>query len=98
MTRAIFVALLFASSSVLAQSEKPAAKDERAAEPARKPLNLKLDQPARAYVQEAPVDKSGDNLPSLGGNSNSSLWDKATETRPDAPRTPYPQDTERTYR
>jgi hypothetical protein len=97
MTKPIFVALLLASGSVFAQSEKPAAKDERPAEQPRKPLNLKLDQPARAYVQETPVDKSADNLPALGG-SNSTLWDKAKETRPDSPKNPYPQDTERVYR
>jgi hypothetical protein len=98
MTKATLVALLLASGSAFAQSEKPAAKEERPAEQPRKPLNLKLDQPARAYVQETPVDKSADNLPSLGSNSNSPLWDKAKETRPDAPKTPYPQDTERVYR
>ena len=96
--KAILVALLLVSGSAFAQSEKPAAKEERPAEQPRKPLNLKLDQPARAYVQETPSDKGADNLPALGGNGNSTLWDKAKEMRPDSPRNPYPQDTERVYR
>ena len=98
MTKAIPALLLLASISVFAQSDKPAAKDERPAEQPRRPLNLKLDQPARAYVQETPADKSADGLPALGGNNNSTIWDKAKETRPDSARNPYPQDTERTYR
>ena len=95
MTKALLAALLLVSSSVFAQGEKPAAKEERPAEPPRRPLNLKLDQPVRNFVREEPVEKSADNLPSLGGSSNPALWEKARELRPDSSNNPYPKDSQR---
>ena len=92
MTRALLAALLLASSCVFAQAEKPAAKEERPAEPPRRPLNLKLDEPARTFVRETPVEKSSDNLPSLGGGSVN--FDRPRELRPDTAGSPFPKDTQ----
>ena len=92
MTKALLAVLLLVSASAFAQAEKPAAKEERPAEPPRRPLNLKLDQPARAFVREVPVEKSSDNLPSLGGGSVS--FDRPREMRPDTAGSPFPKDTQ----
>ena len=92
MNRSALLVLLLAGSA-WAQAPKPA-EEKPASPPPQRPLNLKLDDPAR-YTREEPNAKSGDNLPSLGGNSNSSLWDKAKELQPDSSRNPYPKDTQR---
>ena len=93
MTKALLAVLLLVSASAFAQAEKPAAKEEqRPAEPPRRPLNLKLDEPARAFVREVPVEKSSDNLPSLGGGSVS--FDRPREMRPDTAGSPFPKDTQ----
>jgi hypothetical protein len=79
----------------------PAAAEEQAPKPApkeeRRPLNLKLDQPARFYVREnAPETPDGkaaaENLPSLGGGA--ATLEKPAEPRARTRTSPYPQDSE----
>jgi hypothetical protein len=97
MNKGAFLIVLL-SGAAWAQSTPKPAEDKAASPPPQQPqrsLNLKLDDPAR-YTREEPASKGGDNLPSLGGNSNSTLWDKAQrDLRPDSPANPYPKDTQR---
>jgi hypothetical protein len=90
-----FVALVLIAAAGPAaaqeQAPKPAAKEER------RPLNLKLDQPARLYVREnAPETPDGkaaaENLPSLG--SGAATLEKPAEARARTRGSPYPQDSE----
>ena len=94
-------ALLFAASfflvsaAVAQQAPQPAPAPERKAD-APRPLNLKLDEPARFYVRETQPDaKSGSDLPTLGGGSTS-FERQPRDMRPDASSrvTPYPMDVE----
>ena len=78
----------------------PAAAQEQAPRPApkeeRRPLNLKLDQPARLYVRENAPETDGKaaeaNLPSLGAGA--STLERPAEARARTPTSPYPRDTE----
>jgi len=90
----VALALLATAGPAVAQDQapKPAPKEER------RPLNLKLDQPARLYVREtAPEGADGkaaaENLPSLGGGA-ATLEKPSSEPRPRTRTSPYPQDSE----
>ena len=90
----VALALLAIAGPAAAQEQapKPAPKEER------RPLNLKLDQPARLYVREtAPEGADGkaaaENLPSLGGGA-ATLEKPASEPRARTRTSPYPQDSE----
>ncbi len=90
-----FVALALLATAGLAAAQQPAPKP--AAKEERRPLNLKLDQPARLYVREnapeTPDDKAAaENLPSLGGGA--ATLEKRSEPRARTRSSPYPQDTE----
>ena len=89
----VAMALLAAAAPAAAQQQtpKPAAKEER------RPLNLKLDEPARFYVREtAPEGTDGkaaaENLPSLGGGA--ATLEKPSEPRARTPTSPFPRDSE----
>ena len=87
---------LLAAAAFAQQAPQPAPTPatEKSAAPAQRPLNLKLDQPARMFVQEAPPErKDADNLPSLGGGSSVSFERQPRDMRPDA-RGTYPIDSE----
>jgi hypothetical protein len=93
MRTLVVLALLATAGPAAAQEQapKPAPKEER------RPLNLKLDQPARLYVREnAPETADGkaaaENLPSLGGSATT--LEKPSEPRPRTRTSPYPQDSE----
>jgi hypothetical protein len=95
MNRAIFLVLLFSAAHAAAQPAPPqqTPPPERKAPSGETRLNLKLDQPARMYVQETPgSEKSADNLPSLG--SGAILPEREREPARAERRSPYPQDTE----
>jgi hypothetical protein len=90
----------FAALALLAAAG-PAAAQEQAAKPApkeeRRPLNLKLDQPARLYVREHATETpdgkaAAENLPSLGGGA--ATLEKPAEPRARTRTSPYPMDTE----
>jgi hypothetical protein len=91
----VALALLATAGPAVAQEQapKPAAKEER------RPLNLKLDQPARLYVREtAPETPEGkaaaaENLPSLGGGA-ATLEKPSSEPRARTRTSPYPPDSE----
>ena len=89
----VALALLAIAGPAAAQEQapKPAAKEER------RPLNLKLDQPARLYVREnapeTPDGKAAENLPSLGGGA-ATLEKPSSEPRARTRTSPYPQDSE----
>jgi hypothetical protein len=90
----VALALLATAGPAAAQEQapKPAPKEER------RPLNLKLDQPARLYVREnAPETADGkaaaENLPSLGGGA-ATLEKPSSEPRARTRTPPYPMDTE----
>lgn len=84
---------------VLIAAAGPAAAQEQAPKPAPKeeprPLDLKLDQPARLYVRETTPEgadgKPAENLPSLGGGA-ARLEKPSSEPR--ARTSPYRQDLE----
>lgn len=93
--RAIFLALLLSAAHAVAQPAPPqqTPPPERKAPSGETRLNLKLDQPARMYVQETPgSEKGADNLPSLGAGAN--LPEGAREPVRTERRSPYPQDPE----
>jgi hypothetical protein len=100
MKKSILVVLTLCAAHAAAQTSGPqpvpAPPPERKAPESRPPLNLKLDQPARMYVQEEPRDKSTDNLPTLGGGSLN-FERKPRDLRPEA-RGTYPMDTENANR
>jgi hypothetical protein len=95
MNRLPLFLLFLAASVATAQPQKPPAEEKPAAE--RKPLNLKLDQPARLFVQETPPEKNPDNLPALGG-SGSAAFERAREPVRAERTSPYPVDTENMHR
>ena len=89
----VAVALLAAAGPAAAQEQAPtpAPKEER------RPLNLKLDQPARLFVRETTPEATdgkaaAENLPSLGGGA--ATLEKPTEPRARTRTSPYPQDSE----
>ena len=94
--------LWFGAASLLAgvaaaqTAPQPAPAPEKSAAPAQRPLNLKLDQPARMFVQETAPEHKGeaDGLPTLGGGTVS-FEPKPRDLRPDpSSRTAYPMDSE----
>jgi hypothetical protein len=97
MTKAaLFIAGVLMTGAAWAQESKPSAADDKskAAPPPQRPLNLKLDNPAR-YTREEPTKKAEDSLPSLGGGG-SPLFERAAEPARTERPSPYPKDTENT--
>jgi len=98
MTRALLLAVGWCVSGVaLAQQAPqpvPAPAPDKPAATAPRPLNLKLDQPARMFVQETAPERKGDadGLPTLGGGSLN-FERQPRDLRPDA-RGTYPMDSE----
>ena len=86
----VALGLALAAGPVAAQGQapKPAPKEE----PPR--LNLKLDQPARFYTSETPVEKtpSEDKLPSLGHSAKP--MERPAPSRGDSTFS-YPEDSQR---
>jgi len=89
----LFAASLFlVSAAVAQQAPQPAPAPERKAD-APRPLNLKLDEPARSYVRETPPETAkGDGLPTLGGGTLN-FERQPRDMRPDA-QGKYPMDVE----
>ena len=89
-----FVALALLATAGPAAAQEPAPKP--AAKEERRPLNLKLDQPARLFVRETAPEaadgKAAENLPSLGGGA--ATLEKPSEPRARTRTSPYPQDSE----
>ena len=102
MKKSTLILLALCATQAAAQSSVPqpaAPAPERKAD-APRPLNLKLDEPARFYVRETqPETGKGDNLPTLGGGSTS-FERQPRDMRPDAGSrvTPYPTDSENSNR
>ena len=95
MKKALIAILAFAAAQAAAQTSAPApvpapAPEQKAAE--RRPLNLKLDEPARTYVRETQPEPAKDGLPTLGGGSLN-FERQPRDLRPDA-RGTYPMDSE----
>ena len=100
MTKALLLAAGgFVTGVALAQQAPqpvpaPTPAPEKPAATAPRPLNLKLDQPARMFVQETAPERKGDadGLPTLGGGSLN--FDRQPrDLRPDASGK-YPMDVE----
>ena len=101
MKKAVLAVMAFAASQAAAQTSAPppAPAPAEGKSPQTRPLNLKLDQPARLFVQEtAPERKDADNLPTLGGGSLN--FERQRDLRPDpsSRATPYPTDSENSNR
>jgi len=98
MTRALLLAVGWCVSGVaLAQQAPqpvPAPGPDKPAATAPRPLNLKLDQPARMFVQETAPERKGDadGLPTLGGGSLN-FERQPRDMRPDSTGK-YPMDVE----
>ena len=95
MKTAPFAVLAFCAAQAVAQSSPPQptpspAPEQKAAE--RRPLNLKLDEPARSYVRETQPEPAKDGLPTLGGGTLN-FERQPRDLRPDA-RGTYPMDSE----
>jgi hypothetical protein len=99
MTKALLLAVgWFVTGVALAQQAPqpvPAPAPDKPAATAPRPLNLKLDQPARMFVQETAPERKGDadGLPTLGGGSLN-FERQPRDMRPDSSGK-YPMDVEK---
>ena len=99
MKKTILLLLALSAAQAAAQSgapqPAPTPPSEQKAPTERRPLNLKLDQPASLYVRETQPETAkgaADSLPGLGG-ATTSFERPIRDMRPDS-RGKYPMDVE----